>query len=1101
LEVEVVRCRNCKEENADTARFCGYCGEKLERVCAACGTANPAQFKFCGQCGLSLLEAEAPQREELASVLPLAGAPQSPVERRQLTILFADLVGSTRMSRALDPETLRELIGDYRRHVGEAVLEGGGEVARYMGDGVLAYFGYPQARENDAARAVHAGVDIVRRITIATDEFDRLYGVRPEVRIGIHTGVVVAGDLATGTLFERMSVVGDTPNIAARFQELASPNSIVVGSTTARLVSRYFRFRSLGRTQLKGLDEEMEIFEVEASRGAGQPIEPAEAPVSGFYGRAHELNLIWERWLCASVEGQGQIIEIEGDAGIGKSRLLRELSDRVAGTAHVWIELLGSPFAINSPFAPVVQALRREMDGEDELDPRGSLSRVLADVAAVVPEAIALGCELLDLPADESSELIADWSPARRRQRLMECLAAWVLGRQRAGPVVVAVEDIHWMDPSTRELVAMLVRQAPTGHVLVLVTHRTDFQLEWLRAARVTLIGLQPLSGQDVDAMIQEIALKRSVPQELVRAIASKADGVPLYVEELTRTMVDRGLAAMAAEIDSLPDTLRDSLMERLDRLPLGRTVVQTASVIGRTFEIEDLQHLVDVAPSELARTLDAIVADGVLFQRGFGPDATYVFKHSLIRDAAYDSLLVRSRRGIHRKLAEALDAKGRCPPELIGFHFSAAGLPEQAYSRLLDAGRLAHEEGALRESLAHFEFAAAELKKTRPGQTQNERELQLQIARGAVLLALKGYGAIEVRMAYERAMELADLVEDKEASYATLWGLSSYFTVAGPADLARDIADRTVAMAAAARDPFRHAEACRRRGLVAFVAGEFREAERFYAVAHELLTEMPDSDAPLFGTRPGSLLRNNTAWLLWFTGKPIDALEQARSAVDHARGLKDQYALVFALGVAAAVAQHAREPNATRQFAAECLELSNAQRFSYWSAWGQIFGGWADAMTGAPQGVEEIRSGLDQYRVTGAAQLELCALTLLADALLFQGRLDEAEEALSGIDTGKLGVGFYFLSEMWRMAAAVSLARADAVSDTTAKIDKAIDIARQQGATMLELRARAWKAASLSERARDEAAQLRELRSTVALADGSFDHILLATALGSSGP
>jgi hypothetical protein len=559
--------------------------------------------------------------------------------------------------------------------------------------------------------------------------------------------------------------------------------------------------------------------------------------------------------------------------------------------------------------------------------------------------------------------------------------------------------------------------------------------------------------------------------------------------------MVDRGLAAIAAEIDSLPDTLRDSLMERLDRLPLGRTVVQTASVIGRTFEIEDLQHLVDVAPSELARTLDAIVADGVLFQRGFGPDATYVFKHSLIRDAAYDSLLVRSRREIHRKLAEALDENGRCPPELIGFHFSAAGLPEQAYSQLFAAGRRAHEEGALMESLAHFEFAAAELKKTRTGQTQNERELQLQIARGAVLLALKGYGALEVRMAYERAMELADLVEDKEASYAALWGLSSYFTVAGPADLARDIADRTVAIAAAARDPFRHAEACRRRGLVAFVAGDFREAERFYAVAHELLTEMPDSDAPLFGTRPGSLLRNNTAWLLWFTGKPIDALDQARAAVDHARGLKDQYALVFALGVAAAVAQHAREPDATRQFAAECVELSNAQRFSYWSAWGQIFAGWADAMTGAPQGVEAIRSGLDQYRATGAAQLELCALTLLADALLVQDRLDEAEEALSGIDTGKLGVGFYFVSEMWRVAAAVSLARGDAVSDTTAKIDNAIDIARQQGATMLELRARAWKAASLSDAERDGAAQLRQLRSNVALADGSFDHVLLSTA------
>jgi class 3 adenylate cyclase/tetratricopeptide (TPR) repeat protein len=1031
----------------------------------------------------------------MASVRPLVGAPQSAVERRQLTILFADLVGSTRMSRALDPEMLRELISDYRQHVDEAVVQAGGEIARYMGDGVLAYFGYPQAHENDAARGVHAGTEIVRRLTGAAPEFERLYGVRPEVRLGIHTGVVVAGDLATGTLFERMSVVGDAPNIAARFQELAAPNSIVVGATTARLVSRYFRCRSLGRERLKGLDEEIEIFAVEGAISGGEPVAQSQEPVSGFHGRAHELSMIWERWVCAS-EGQGQIVVIEGDAGMGKSRLVRELGVRIAGAPHAWIELLGSPFAINSAFAPVIQALRREMDRHDGLEARERLALVLGDTATTFPEAIPLGCELLDLCSDETLQPIADWSPARRRQRLLECLAAWVLSRQQAGPVVLAVEDIHWMDPSTQELVAILVRQAPTGALLLLVTHRTDFPLEWLGRSGVTLVRLQPLAAHDVDAMIQEISIKRSVPRSVVQAIAGKADGVPLYIEELTRTMVDRGLAAMVADIDSLPDTLRDSLMERLDRLPLGRTVLQTASVIGRTFDFEDLLHIAELEPSDLARTLDAIVASGVLFQRGFAPDATYVFKHSLIRDAAYDSLLVRTRREIHRKLAEALDRKGRCPPELVGFHFSAAGLPDQAYAHLLVAGRAAHDEGALKESLAHFESAGAELKKTAPGELRNERELQLQIARGAVLLAVKGYGALEVRMAYERAMELADTIEDSDASYATLWGLSAYFTVAGPADLAREVADRTMTSAAAARDPFRHAEACRRRGLVAFVAGEFRDAERFYAAAHELLTEIPDGDAPLFGTRPASLLHNNTAWLLWFLGKPVRALDEARRAVDHARGLKDQYALVFALGVAAAVAQHARDPSLTREFAAECVDLSRAQRFSYWEAWGRIFGGWADAMSGASTGIDEIRSGLDEYRATGAAQLEVCALTLLADVLLLHGQLDAAEEALAAVDTEKLGVGLYFVSEMWRVAAAVSLARGDSLTETAAKADKAVHVAGQQGTTMLELRARSWKAASLPDSAREEAAHLQALHTKVAPAVGSFDEELLNTAL-----
>jgi class 3 adenylate cyclase/tetratricopeptide (TPR) repeat protein len=1097
LEAGVVRCRSCRRDIPDGTPFCGYCGEKVVKICAACGAGNPVQFSFCGQCGQGLA-AESPQ-EETASVRPLAGAPQSAVERRQLTILFVDLVGSTQMSRALDPEILRELIGDYRRHVADAVIEVGGEIAHYMGDGVLAYFGYPQAHENDAARGVHAAVEIVRRITRARHDFERLYGVRPQVRLGIHTGMVVAGDLATGALYERMSVVGDTPNIAARFQELARPDSIVVGSTTARLVSRYFRLRDLGRQRLKGLDEDFEVFEVAAPTGIAEPVEHAQAPATGFYGRAHELNLIWERWLCASVEGQGQIVVIEGDAGMGKSRLVREFGDRVAGSAHSWIELLGSAFAINSAFAPVVQALRREMGRQDpleELDAKGRLSRVLGEVAALVPESMLLVGELLDLSPEEIGDLTADWSPARRRQRLLESLVAWVLGRGQDSPVVLAVEDIHWMDPSTREFVTMLVRHAPTGRLLVLVTHRTDFPLDWLRAAHVTLVRLPPLAAHDVDAMIQEIVLKRSVPRELVKAIAGKADGVPLYVEEITRTMVDRGLAAMAADVDSLPDTLRDSLMERLDRLPLGRAVVQTASVIGRTFDFEDLLGLVGVGPSDLTRTLDVIVADGIVFQRGFAPEATYIFKHSLIRDAAYDSLLVRNRREIHRKLADAMDEKGRCPPELVAFHYSAAGMPEQAHERFFTAGREAHREGALKESLAHFDSAEVELKKMMPGKARDEREMQLQIARGAVLLALKGYGALEVRMAYERAMELADLVRDEEASFATLWGLSSYFNVAGPADLAREVADRAIASAAAAGDAFRHAEACRRRGLVAFVAGEFREAERFYAAAHELLAEIPDSDAPLFGTRPGSLLRNNTAWLLWFVGQPVEALNRARETVEHARRLKDPYAVVFALGVAAAIAQHAREPGLAREFAAECLELSDQQQFSYWSAWSKIFGGWADAIAGAPPGLDQIRSGLEEYRATGAAQLELCALTLLADALVFQGELTAAEHALQAIDTGKLGVGLYFLSEMWRLAAVVSLARGEAREDTLAKIDKAVDVAGQQGATMLELRARAWKAACLPETAREENARLRELHCKVRLAQGSSDAQLLEAAL-----
>ena len=633
--------------------------------------------------------------------------------------------------------------------------------------------------------------------------------------------------------------------------------------------------------------------------------------------------------------------------------------------------------------------------------------------------------------------------------------------------MIMVVEDAHWMDPSTLEFLTMLVHQAASARLLLVVTHRTGYPRDWLgAAANVSLLRLQPLSAHDVDAMIQEIAVQGSLPEEIVRAIAQKADGIPLYVEELTRTVVHRSLATAKAELDILPDTLRDLLMERLDGLPLGRAVVQTASVIGRTFEFEDLRALIDAQPDDLGRTLDSVVSGGILLQRNFPPEATYAFKHSLIRDAAYDSLLLSRRREIHLKLATALAQRttNPSPPELVAYHFATAGMADRAFPLFLQAGRQAHAQGALQESLAQFAAAEAELKKFKDRQGPADAELQLQIARGAVLLAMKGYGAPDVRTAYERAMELSDLLDDHEAAYATLWGLSSYFNVAGPGELAHKISDRAIATAALIGDPFRHAEAYRRRGLIAFVAGEFQDAERFYARAHELLSEFPGRDAALFGTRPNALLANNSAWLTWYMGKPVEAMQRARLAVEHARSLGDPYALVFALGVAAAVAQHSRRPELTAQFAAECVELSERQLFSYWSAWGKIFEGWAQAVSGKPLGVHRIIAGLNEYRATGATQLELCAKTLLADGFLCLGEADRAAVALDEVDVGNPGIGLYFLAEMWRVAAEVSLRQQVSRDTCLAQIRRAIQIARQQGATMLELRARAWKLALLGE-------------------------------------
>ena len=501
--------------------------------------------------------------------------------------------------------------------------------------------------------------------------------------------------------------------------------------------------------------------------------------------------------------------------------------------------------------------------------------------------------------------------------------------------------------------------------------------------------------------------------------------------------------------------------------------------------------------PVDLGRTLNSVVSGGILLQRNFPPEATYAFKHSLIRDAAYNSLLLSRRREIHLKLATALAQRtaNPSPPELVAYHFATAGVADRAFPLFLQAGRQAHAQGALQESLAQFAAAEAELKKFKDRHGPADAELQLQIARGAVLLAMKGYGAPDVRTAYERAMELSDLLDDHEASYATLWGLSSYFGVAGPGDLAHAISDRAVATAALIGDPFRHAEAYRRRGLIAFVAGEFQDAGRFYARAHELLSELPGRDAALFGTRPNALLANNSAWLTWYMGKPVEAMERARLAVEHARGLGDPYALVFALGVAAAVAQHSRRPELTAQFATECVELSERQLFSYWSAWGKIFEGWADAVVGkGPRGGPD-GSGPQRIPSDRGNTARALRRLLLADGLLCLGEPDSAAAALEEVDVGNPGLGLYFLAEMWRVTAEVSLRRQVPRDTCLAQIHRAIEIAGQQGATMLELRARAWKLALLGEDSEQEWRVLRELEAAVSLDPDGYDCQLLAAA------
>ena len=1047
-------CPRCKGDNPRNSRFCGHCGAALEVACGSCGTANPAAFRFCGQCGLPLDSPGAAEAAPKGARDP--GAARA--ERRQITILFCDLVGSTAISQRLDPEQLRDLLSEYRQAAAGTIEEFGGQVARLLGDGILAYFGYPVAHGNDAVRALRAGLGIVRRMTSLAGKIQARFGVDAQVRIGVHTGVVVIGDLATGSIFERMSVVGEAPNIAARLQEVARPNSVVAGALTARLTGGHVLLRSLGKLLLKGAPTPLEAFEALEDGSADAPGHVIEPLLTRLYGREAEWQSLWDRWTLAAA-GRGQVVCIGGEGGIGKSRLLRELRDRLADVDHTWIDWIGSPFADKTAFAPVVAALKRALaadaDGA-EAPAAARLEVLLGEAAAAIPEAVPLLGEILGY--DPAGSLIESWTPLRKRRRTLDSLAAWVLALARRKPVVLAVEDLHWIDDSTTELLDALVRQVPSVPLLCVVTHRPQVSPIWQAEPGVASIPLAPLSDRDVDGMIGDMTARKPLASAALRAIAAKADGVPLYVEELTRTVLDREMnAPEASAASALPATLRDSLMERLDRLSSPKSILQSAAVIGRNFAFGTVRDLVGAGGESLEGDLDALVRAGILFQRGFPPNAVYTFKHSLLRDAAYDSLLMRQRGTLHGRLADLYRddpiVAGE-QPELVAFHLAAGGRHEEAAGYFARAGKRALERAAYREALEHVDAGLAELAPLPPSPDRSARELALHIDRGAVLIALRGYGAAEVGREYEAAYALCGGGVSSESTYSALWGLGAHLGVHGPLERARELTGTMIEIADAIGDPLRQGEANRRQGLIAFMLGDMLEAGRYYARARQQFARATNPSAALLGRRPYPLFLNNQAWLSWYLGKTAEAHREIEEALALSRRLNDSYSLAFALGIRAAIGQLDRDVAAVKRACDECLSIAAEQYFPYWQAWAEIFGGWAGAIGGDDAGLAMLERGLRAYTETGAIQLELCALTLFAEALLVHGRAAEAWSALERVQIEKSGTAKYFTAEMWRIKANCARALGQDEAATASYYRAAIETAARQHSPMLEFRA-----------------------------------------------
>ncbi len=691
-------------------------------------------------------------------------------ERRHLTVVFCDIVDSTALAARLDAEDWRETVMAYHDAASAVVTRYDGHVGALLGDGLLVYFGYPRAHEDDAARALRAALELIDAMRTLNRALTSRHGITLQIRVGVHTGPVVVGLLGSGDRRETVAV-GDTMNVAARLQGVAEPDTVVTSEATRRLVVGQFVTRDRGAHTLKGIAEPVRVHAVIQSSGVRSRLEAAER-LTPFVGREQELGLLLDRWehVC---DGRGQVGVVVGEAGVGKSRLALRLRERLTAEPHTWLECRGAAHTTNSAFATVIELVEQGLVLEATDAPAEKLAKIrrrAARMGFAADDVVSVLGRFLGLPLPEGHSA-GDLSAETIRNRAMDMLVAWTLAMGAQQPVLLLIEDLHWCDPSSLELFGRLVEQVPTARVLVIMTTRPEFEIPWQGRSHVTPIMLGRLSARQVHQMLRALSPELDRTLSAIDRIVSRADGIPLYVEELAKAVLESDGRADFV----VPETLQDSLMARLDRLGEAKEVAQVASVLGREFPYPLLARVANTDEAALDAALAGLVAAGIMFVRGVPPDAHYTFKHALIQDAAYGSLLKSRRREHHRRLAEVIEAHFASivaeQPEVVAHHYALGAVQERAARLWLDAGRLSLHRNAHVEATAHLHSALGALAALPDTPERALAELDVQIALGTALVAAKGYASADVEAAWRRAQQLLGVVGDVQRQLPALFG------------------------------------------------------------------------------------------------------------------------------------------------------------------------------------------------------------------------------------------------------------------------------------------------------------------------------------------
>ena len=919
------------------------------------------------------------------------------VERRQLSVMFCDLVGSVEFGERMDVEDYRELLARFRNAVVGAVERYEGFVARHQGDGLLVYFGYPQAHEDDAERAVKAGLEVVQAI----ENLDHPFAVKPAVRVGIATGPAIVGDVLSTAASDRaeLAALGPTPNLAARLQSGAKPNSVVISETTFALTAGLFDIESLPVRELRGIPGTVTPHLVRSEvPGQSRFVARSGTELSPFVGREEELELLARRWSRVK-HGQGQVVLVVGESGIGKSRILQQLRAHVASEPCEYASIQCSPYHENSAFDPVIAAFERTLRLSEADNLSAQLDRVREHLAALgITDAQVLVSfsHLLSIP-DESVDTM---DAAQRREHILETLVDYFWKRAEHIPVLCAFEDMHWSDPSTQELLNRMVNAIGDRKVLLFVTTRPGFEAEWKDFPHVQVFTLSRLDIQEGKQLAQAVAsTTAALSAEVLDDIVSRAGGNPLFIEELARAAA--GSPQRFPYDRMIPVTLRDSLMARLDTSKPGKAAAQCASVIGGTFEAGVLTDVWDGTQAQLTAGLNALLGLGVLTRQGEGHLAQYSFRHALMRDTAYETLLRERRRNLHIRVSEALEK--RHPeirfkqPELLARHYSEGGRPQRAAELWLTAAHRSLSRSANIETIAHVRAAQASLDSIPVSDERDALELKLLIAIGPALMSTHGSGSAEVKKTYMRAYDLSNRVGDLEQKFNTTWGLWLHHYIGGELEAARRRADEIVKIGEQIPDSTYllqgHHAMWSSEGYVGNDAKALHHAEQginLYNMEHhrQSMSLYGDHDA-------GICAYTHIALHRWIQGYPDQAVIAVRDSLTLGENLQHPPSTVDAQLYTAIVYQLRREPKRVLELAEQVVENSIEHGLSVWKLNGEIMRGWALGVLGDPNSLEMMSSCLKVRKVTASRIRQAYYLTLYADLL---GRAGQSQSALKVI-------------------------------------------------------------------------------------------------------